>query len=481
MSQTTMRFYTLVMISAVFLMVMSTMAAGISGTVTVPQWNTGKSWGYEVPSYFGTYGIGFEVVGTETVNGHECYDVKIWWDQSYGSEDDTYDLDIDVPGFSYSYLYEGHAYLTTAKLAIAKFTMSLQMRMNIDGSKMMDYSGYTRAEEYDESDYMELYESMKKWRMDMDYSFDATQTYDPPFVMYDYPLSSDSSWTSTSTVTTTWSYSVHTDMNEAMEKDMQMLSDEDLDIGFDFDTDEEDSDTDSFTLSGTFDVVGEDSVTTDSGTFSVFEIDYDISASYTRGTRSTSDILGHGGVAAPGGDATMNLLGCGEGSGKSFFDPESGHPQKIETEGFGTETFETVDPTTIENTFSGLDAKGGTSSSDSDDEADNNMMLILGVVGIVVVIVIVVVVVVMSKKKKQIGRAPPPYDPYGPREPRDSPPPRDDYDRDRGYDDRDRGYDDRDSGYDDRDRGYDDRDRDYDDRDRDRDRNPPPPPQPRQQ
>lgn len=435
----------IVLVSIAFIMLSSTVTVAedtrFSGSVTVPQWNVGDKWGYKVPeySYSSTYiGVGFEVVGTETINGHECYKVKIWWDSGYGSEEDGLDMDFDIPGFTYEYGYSGFAYFTTEDLAIAKFVMSFKMYIDFDGSKMMDMSNYGTRPSVDMPDI----DDMKDWWFEVDMGFDVTYTFDPPFIMYDYPLELDKTWESSSEVTVDWSYKMKYDISDAYKDYIDQYAGEYSEYDMWAYANEEGSDTTSYTLNGNFEVVDESTVITDDGSYSVFEIDYDISISYTRG--EYYDIPStYGGMSAPGGDATLALCGGSDGSGTSYYDPVEGYPQKIDEGVYSTTTYSTVDPTNIENSYDNYSDSYGKSDRDGDDKKDdgNNMLLILALIIVVVVVVVVILVVFISKRKRhqypppgyyqgqgqQYPQAPPaqPQQQY-PQQPQGQPP-RDDY------------------------------------------------------
>ncbi len=369
-----------------------------SGSVAVPTWNKGDKWGYKIPQYAYSssyYGVGFEVMGTETVNGYECYKVKIWWDAAYGSTEENYEMDMEIPGFFYSYKYLGYAYFTKEKLAIAKFTNELEMRTKFDGAAMS--AGYTtRAiEEPDIGDYTQYLEKMKSWKYDISYAFKITYDYDPPFVIYDYPLEANKKWESTSVVTINWDYSTKIYMNDAMKKDIEEMYGGSY-TGIDA-TDEEGSDSTQFTLTGIFEITGEDTITTDTGSHSVFIIDYDISVSYTRGTRAEPP-ESYGGMSVPGGDATIALIGGSSGSGKSYFDPESGYAQKMEPSGYFSETYTTVNATSVEDSYNNLDTSS--SSGKDGDEGIDILLIIALVVGITIAVVVVLVIVLVKKMNR---------------------------------------------------------------------------------
>jgi hypothetical protein len=404
-------FFVLVILNVILLLTLSALpVAGASvgangsrysGSVNVPQWEKGDKWGYKIPQYAYSsdyYGVGFEVMGTETVDGNECYKVKIWWDASFGAEENGYELDMDIPGFSYSYRYEGFVYYTKDKLAIAKFTMELQMRMQYDGSKFTT-SYITRAQDgYDISDYTDYLEKMKKWKYDINYDFSIGYTYTPPFVMNDYPLELNKRWNSTSEVEVTWEYSTHIWMNSAMKNDIDDMYGGEYQ-GIDA-SDEEGSDTAQFTLTGSFEVTGEDTIETATGSHEVFTIAYDISMGFTRGTYTTPP-ESYGGMSVPGGDATLNLIGGSAGDGTSYFDAESGYAQKMDTGSYYTESYATVEPSTIENSYDDVVDSKRSGGGDSDSSANNILFYLAAVIGTVVLLVIIMVIVLMKRSNRQ--------------------------------------------------------------------------------
>ena len=418
MIRTMKNFSVLVLISVLFIMIASSFAVSgapgngsrFTGSVSVPDWKAGDKWGYKSSSYGSILGVGFEVVGTETVNGNECYNVKVWWDSSYASDEEYYNQNTETSGFSYTYLYEGHAYFTKDKLAIAKFTNELQMRTKFDGSELLAGTG-TRS-----MDYSSYLENMKNWKYDISYSFKITYDYNPPFIMYDYPLEVGKKWDSESEVTVTWEYFTHIYMNDAMKSDIEELYGGEY-TGFG-DTEEEGSDTSKFKLMGSFEVINEDSITTETGPHSIFTINYDISLDYTSQSRSTSTPpTSYGSLAVPGGDATLNLVGGTSGSGTSYFDPEAGYSQKLDQGGYLSESYSTIDPSSIDNSYNNL-SKSSSFSSDSNDDTGLNILLILAAgIGIVVFVVIIIVVVLIKKmNKEQTPPYPPGYNnqPYPP-------------------------------------------------------------------
>ncbi len=403
--------FVLVMICAVFILIcnnFSGAAAELSGTrfsgsVAVPQWKIGDTWGYKIPQYsYSSYyfGVGFEVVGTETVNGYECYDVKIWWDASYGSDYGDFNMNVDVSGISYSYLYEGHAFFTKDKLAIAKFTLDLQMRMQFDGSEF-NYDFQTRAQSnVDYSDYMDYLDNMHDWKYDLSTSLSLEYNYNPPFVMYDYPLELYKKWNSTSEVSIDWEYSTYVWMNDAMKKTMSEMYGSDL---FGFDTiDEEGSDSTEYTLFGSFEVTDKDTIVTDTGTFQVFIIEFDVTTDfgYSRAV-GTEPPESYGGISLPGNDATMNLLGIGSGSGKYYLDPEAGYAQKMEL-GSGyyySDTYSSVEPDTIEDSYSELADSLKTGDDDSSDTgADLTLFFIILIITAAMISIFVILLFIGRKR-----------------------------------------------------------------------------------
>jgi hypothetical protein len=333
------------------------------------------------------------------VNGYECYDVKIWWDSSYGSEYDTYDMNVDMQGISYSYLYEGHAYFTKEKLAIAKFTLDLQMRMQFDGSEF-NYDYMTRAQsDYDYSDYSKYLESIQDWKYDVSLSFGIEYDYNPPFVMYDYPLELYKSWNSTSEVSVSWEYSTHVWMNNAMKDAMQEMYGADM-FGFDA-IDEEGSDSTEFMLYGTFEITDEETVVTEAGTFQIFIIEFDITTNfgYTRAVGTTPP-TSYSSMALPGGDSTLNLIGTGSGSGKSYFDPEAGYPQKMD---YGTgyyyyDTYSSVEPNTIEDSYPELKESLKSGDGDSGDGGDMTLLIMILIITAAMISIFVIVLIVARKR-----------------------------------------------------------------------------------
>ena len=403
-------FFVLVILSVIFLLTVGALpAAGVSvgssgsrfsGSVNVPQWEKGDKWGYKVPQYAYSsdyYGVGFEVVGTETVNGDDCYKVRIWWDASFGVEENENDMDMNIPGFLYSYRYEGYVYYTKDKLAIAKFTMELQMKMQYDGSKFST-SYYTRAQDgYDFSDYTDYLEKMKKWKYDISYEFSMGYTYTPPFVMYDYPLELNKRWNSSSEVEVSWEYSTHIWMNSAMKNDIEEMYGGEY-PGLDA-ADEEGSDSAQFTLSGSFEVAGNDTIETETGSHEVFTIAYDISMGLTRAGATPPE--SYGGMSVPGGDATLSLIGGSDGSGTSYFDPKSGYPQKMDSGNYFTESYTTVEPSTIDNSYDDEVDTKNSGGGDSDIDANSILLLILaGVIGTVVLLVVIIVVVLIKRSNR---------------------------------------------------------------------------------
>jgi hypothetical protein len=375
------------------------------GTITVPQWKVGDTWGYQTGSYGYYYGVGFEVVGKETVNGYECYKVKIWWDASYGTET-NYEMDFEMPGFSNTYKYVGYAYFTTEKLAIAKFTNELEMRTKYDGSELYSGLGVRGQDEFNIDDYADLLETMKNWKSDIYCMFKITYDYNPPFVMYDYPLEVNKKWTSTSTVSVNWNYETSVFMNDAMKDYAKEMGGTDL-TGIDA-TNEEGSDSTEFSLTGSFEVLREDTVTTDTTTYDVFVIDYDILTSFTRAA-GTEPPTYYSDVSVPGGEATLTIAGGNDGSGTSYFDPAAGYPQKIDTDGYYTDDYSTVEPDTIENSYSDLAKPSSFAGGDKDDDGGvNTLLLVAGIIGIVMVIIIVVLVVLIKKMGKRGDQQYPP-------------------------------------------------------------------------
>jgi hypothetical protein len=398
-------FYLLVIVSMVFILLSSTVtvtaASGdgsrATGTVTVPEWKVGDKWGYKVPQYTYSsdyYGIGYEVVGSETVNGVDCYDVKIWWDASFGSDQLNYDYNFESTGFEYSYKYVGHAYFTKDKLAIAKFTNDLHMRMRYDGSKLTNLFN-TRQIDY--SDYLD---SMQDWKYDIDYSIKLSQEYNPPFVMYDYPLELDKQWDSTSEVTISWEYYTHIYMNDAMKEYMNDVYGGEV-VGLDA-TEEEGSDTTSYSITGSFEVLGEDTIETDTGSHSVFKIGYNIYPIFTRATRAEPPV-NYGGMTVPGGDAALSLAGGAEGEGTAYLDTETGRPEKIESgSGYFTDSYTSVSPDSIENSYSD-EIKSSSFSSDNkkSDSGDYTLAILAGIIAVVMILVIVLLIFLIKRMNRQ--------------------------------------------------------------------------------
>ena len=380
-----------------------------SGTLTVPVWNVGDKWGYKIPQYYYSsdyYGVGFEVVGTEKLNGIDCYKVQIWWDSMYGIENST-DFDFVQSGLSASYKYVGYAYFTKENLAIVKFSMDLAMKMKFDGSEFSVYFD-TRAqtEQYDDSSYIsDMLDNMLDWKYDISYDFSISYTYDPPFVMYDYPLLVGKKWNASSTVTVDWEYSTKIWMNDAMKKDMEELSSENPEMQFD---EEKGSNSTEFGLNGAFEVIGEDTIYTDSGEHEVFIIQYNI-YSYGSNQRAIpsdeNDVpeLDYGEIEVPGGDATLELVGGTSGTGKSYLDSSSGHPQKMENGySYYSDTYSSVDPTTIENSYNNLEKSSKHDESDDGFKVDDNTATLLFITGLTVAMVIsmVVVLLMFSRRSK---------------------------------------------------------------------------------
>ncbi|WP_455391837.1 hypothetical protein [[Eubacterium] cellulosolvens] len=409
MSKATKCISVFVSLAIVFLLLAAIIPSAGAASGEVPVWNKGDKWGYKIGEYGYFYGVGFEVVGEETINDNECYKVKIWWDGEYG-EGSGYNFEYDEPWLSTTYKYVGYAYFTKTKLAIAKFTNEFVMRVKYDGSK---FPTVTRAQDgFDYSDYTDLLENMKDWKYDIDTEFKITYEYNPPFVVYDYPLEVGKKWDSTSQVTVSWEYLMNYDMNAAMKSDWEEFGDYGL-SGIE-QTHDEGSDSTQFKLTGSFEVLREDSITTDVDTDShnVFVIEYDVSADYiTRATYSEIPTE-YEGMAAPGGDATLMIVGGKEGSGTTYLDMEEGYPQKVDTGGYFSGEYTTVDPSSVENTYNDL-AK---SSSYSEDEGGDNTLLIIAAVIAVVMVVIIVVLFFLIKRmsrSQEPPQQPPQQPPYG--------------------------------------------------------------------
>jgi hypothetical protein len=382
-----------------------------SGTVTVPKWEKGDNWGYKVPEYMysSTYiGIGFEVLGTKDINGYECYEVKIWWDSEYGTEDSN-EFDFEIPGYSSTFRYVGYAYFTTEDLAVARFSMELDMRMQMDGSKAS--SMFTRQDfsEGDMSDFTEIIDMMKDWKYDISYSMSMDYNYDPPFMMYDFPLEVGKKWNSTSTVSVSWEYSTDVWMNDAMKKDIgDLYAGDTSEMEF---SEEEGSDSMEFTLTGSFEVLRQETVTTETGDHEVLVIQYDVSTITTRATtypyETDEPPDSYGDMYVPAGDSTMQLVGCSDGSGKSYYDVTSGYPQKMESGGYFPETYSTVDPVTIENSYNDLsDSARLSDESDKETSAETNVLLLIAGVAVTLVVIFVVLIVVFKKKMNQQPQQP---------------------------------------------------------------------------
>jgi hypothetical protein len=336
------------------------------------------------------------------------------------------------------------------------------MMFKFDGSEFGDLSDLytlTRAQDYysdyevSESDYT-MPENIENWKFDMLYSYECSFDYNPPFVMYDYPLELDKTWDSTSTVTQSWKYRAKVTMNDDMEAD---LKNQEISLDYMmFDTmEEEDSGSSEYTLSGSFEVVGEDTVTTFEGVKSVFEIDFDIEMSgyYSNSFRSRyNEDIGYDTLSLPGDTATMSIVGGTDGQGTSYLDPEKGYPQKFQSgEYYSTTTYETVEPSSVENSYDNL----AEASDFGSGEEDNTLLIILAIVAIVVVVIVVLVMFLIKRNKKRRqqyyaayggqgqpyyppGQQPPPAQPQPQQQEQYPPPqpaPRDDYYRDRPLDD----------------------------------------------
>jgi hypothetical protein len=384
---------------------------GGSGTVTVPQWEKGDRWGYKVPEYMysSTYiGIGFEVTGTKNVNGYECYEVKIWWDSEFGSVEGN-EFEFEIPGYSATYRYVGYAYFTTEDLAVAKFSMDLDMRMQFDGSKAS--SLFTRQDigDGDMGDFTELFDMMKDWKYDISYSMSMDYNYDPPFMMYDYPLEVGKAWNSTSTVSVSWDYSTEVWMNDAMKDEIgDFYTGDTSEMEF---SEEDGSGTTEFTLTGSFEVLSQETLTTDTGNHEVFVIQYDVSTLSTRAqsypyeTDEPPD--SYGDMYVPAGDSTMQLVGCSDGSGKSYYDATTGYPQKMESGGYFPETYSTVDPVNIENSYNDLsDSARLSDESDKETSAETNVLLLIAGVAITLVVLFVVLIFISKKRMNQQPQQP---------------------------------------------------------------------------
>jgi len=405
-------FYLLVLLTIAALLLSATLTAAArpSTTVSVPQWNEGDKWGYKIPQYTYAstyYGVGFEVVGTETINGYDCYKVKIWWDAAYGETTDNLEMDFEIPGYSYSYKYNGFAYFTKEKLALAKFTNGLQMKTSVDISKMTSLLN-TRQSDIDIGDYASSLEMMEDWKYDIDCSFDITYDYNPPFVMYDFPLEVGKRWNSTSVVSVNWEYSTQWNMNYAMKKDLEELGDG-VYTGIDA-ANEEGSDSTEFTLRGSFEVEAEDTVTTDIDTYSVLKIVFEITSDYTRATRAEPP-ESYEELAVPGGDATLSLIGGTAGSGTIYYDEQAGYPQQIETgSGYFSDSYSTVDPTSIENSYNDDILDSSSFGSDKDSDAGDYFLIIFAaVIGIIILVVVILVVVLVRRMNRGQQQYPPGY------------------------------------------------------------------------
>jgi hypothetical protein len=383
-----------------------------TGTMDVPTWNVDDEWGYKIPQYAYSsyyYGVGMKVVGTETIDGAECYDIKIWWDGDYGADGGS-EIDYQVPGLTYQSQYIGHAYLTKDKLAIAKFENDLKAVMKFDGSQIMSYYN-TRQGDFDYTQYLD---KMVNWKYDISYSFKITYVYDPPFVMYDFPLEVNKTWSSTSNVTITWEYSTNIYMSDQMKRDLEEMGESNF-TGID-DVQEEGTDSTQFTLTGSFEVVSEDSVDTDTGTHSVFEVAYDISSYYTRAAGEPPPEY-YGDISLPGGDATLELVGGSEGSGTVYLNSESGRPEMVESGTYYTTTYSSVEPSSVTNSYDDEISKSSSSDgagSDSSGFGDNStiLLIIAGIIGTVVVLVLAIVVIIVKKinagQDQQYSQYPPP-------------------------------------------------------------------------
>jgi hypothetical protein len=283
--------------------------------------------------------------------------------------------------------------------------MELDMRMQFDGSKISSLLTRQDISDGDFSDFTELFDLMKDWKYDISYSMSMDYDYDPPFVMYDYPLEVGKKWNSTSTVSVSWDYSTKVWMNDAMKKEIGDLYEGDTsELEF---SEEDGSDSMEFSLTGTFEVLSQETLITDTGDHDVFVIQYDISTLSTRAetypyeTDEPPDQYGD--LNVPAGDSTMQLVGCTDGSGKSYYDATSGFPQKMESGGYFPETYSTVDPVTIENTYNDL-SESARLSDESDKETsggDMNVLLLIAGIAVGLVVIFVVLIVVLNKRMKQ--------------------------------------------------------------------------------
>jgi hypothetical protein len=166
-----------------------------------------------------------------------------------------------------------------------------------------------------------------------------------------------------------------------------------------------------YKLTGSFEVLNEENISTDAGTFNVFVIEYNIfTTDFVTRARDIWDYETdeppeeYGDISVPGGDSNLVLVGGGEGSGKSYVDTTTGRPEKIEDgSSYFSETYSSMDPTLIENSYDNLAGPSnfGDEKSDDNDSGSFPILYVVAAIAAVLIIVFIVILFFVKKRMKQ--------------------------------------------------------------------------------